>query len=126
MDTEAIRLLRRHRQRQHLDGLDTVGRVFTREDGRPIRPDYLTYRFRYLVKASGLPPVRLHDLRHGAASTALAAHVDAEDRPQATEADDSTPASPRKPAATLRALPERPLVPVCPRRDPGMTHLLIL
>jgi integrase len=28
------------------------------------------------VKASGLPPVRLHDLRHGAASLALAAGVD--------------------------------------------------
>ncbi|WP_336215014.1 tyrosine-type recombinase/integrase [Nonomuraea sp. LPB2021202275-12-8] len=76
LDTEAVRLLRRHQQRQHLQGLDTAGWVFTRADGQPIRPDYLTYRFRYLVAASGLPPVRLHDLRHGAASTALAAHVD--------------------------------------------------
>ena len=72
LDTEAVRLLRRHQQRQHLQGLDTAGWVFTRADGQPIRPDYLTYRFRYLVAASGLPPVRLHDLRHGAASTALA------------------------------------------------------
>ncbi|MGV9385042.1 tyrosine-type recombinase/integrase [Nonomuraea sp. NPDC003707] len=76
LDTETIRLLRRHQQRQHLGGLDTAGWVFTRADGQPIRPDYLTYRFRYLVTASGLPPIRLHDLRHGAASTALAAHVD--------------------------------------------------
>ncbi|TMR98864.1 tyrosine-type recombinase/integrase [Nonomuraea basaltis] len=49
---------------------------FARSIGQPVRPDYLTYRFRYLVAASGLPPVRLHDLRHGAASTALAARVD--------------------------------------------------
>ncbi|PZG23167.1 tyrosine-type recombinase/integrase [Nonomuraea aridisoli] len=76
LDTETIRLLRRHQQRQHLSRLDSAGWVFTRTDGQPIRPDYLTYRFRYLVTASGLPPVRLHDLRHGAASTALAAHVD--------------------------------------------------
>ncbi|MET9249167.1 tyrosine-type recombinase/integrase [Nonomuraea sp. NPDC003709] len=76
LDTETIRLLRLHQQRQHLSGLDTAGWVFTRADGQPIRPDYLTYRFRYLVAASGLPPLRLHDLRHGAASTALAAHVD--------------------------------------------------
>nr|WP_053174786.1 site-specific integrase [Nonomuraea sp. SBT364] len=76
LDTETIRLRRRHQQRQHLSGLDSAGWVFTRADGQPIRPDYLTYRFRRSVAASGLPPVRLHDLRHGAASTALAAHVD--------------------------------------------------
>jgi integrase len=76
LDTETVRLLRCHQQRQRLQGLDTAGWVFTRADGQPIRPDYLTYRFRYLVASSGLPPVRLHDLRHGAASTALAAHVD--------------------------------------------------
>ncbi len=39
-------------------------------------PDYLTYRFLKLVEESGLPPVRLHDLRHGAATMVLAAHVD--------------------------------------------------
>ncbi|GAA3473349.1 hypothetical protein GCM10018965_079020 [Nonomuraea roseola] len=56
LDTEAIRLLRRHQQLQHLSGLGTAGWVFTREDGQPIRPDYLTYRFRYLVAASGQRP----------------------------------------------------------------------
>ncbi|MFC5827976.1 tyrosine-type recombinase/integrase [Nonomuraea insulae] len=50
--------------------------MFVRDDGRPVAPDYLTRRFRQLVLASGLPPVRLHGLRHGAASTALAAQVD--------------------------------------------------
>jgi hypothetical protein len=29
---------------------------------------YLTQTFTQLVKASGLPPMRLHDLRHGAAT----------------------------------------------------------
>jgi hypothetical protein len=50
--------------------------VFTAPDGQPLHPDWLTRRFRRLVAASGLPPVRLHDLRHGAASLALAAGAD--------------------------------------------------
>ena len=50
--------------------------MFTALDGGPMSPDYLTQTFTQLVKASGLPPARLHDLRHGAASLALAAGVD--------------------------------------------------
>jgi integrase len=41
-----------------------------------LRPDFLTIVFRRLNTASGLPPVRLHDLRHGAASLSLAAGND--------------------------------------------------
>lgn len=36
-------------------------------DGRPIRPEYLTHRFREIRKDLGLPPIRLHNLPHGAA-----------------------------------------------------------
>jgi integrase len=50
--------------------------MFTYADGRPIRPEYLTHRFRELLKELGLPPIRLHDLRHGAATLALASHTD--------------------------------------------------
>jgi len=39
-------------------------------------PDWLSRYFRQLNEASGLPPIRLHDLRHGAASLALAAGAD--------------------------------------------------
>jgi integrase len=39
-------------------------------------PDRLSRYFRQLNDASGLPPIRLHDLRHGAASLALAAGAD--------------------------------------------------
>jgi hypothetical protein len=39
-------------------------------------PDRLTRIFRALSEEAGLPPVRLHDLRHGAATLALAAGVD--------------------------------------------------
>jgi integrase len=50
--------------------------MFTYADGRPIRPEYLTHRFRQLVKEFDLPPIRLDDLRHGAATLALASHTD--------------------------------------------------
>ncbi len=39
-------------------------------------PDWLSRYFRQLSDAAGLPPIRLHDLRHGAASLALAAGAD--------------------------------------------------
>jgi integrase len=52
------------------------GLVFAREDGNPIPPGRVTKRFRELVAPAGLRRVRLHDLRHGAASLRLAAGVD--------------------------------------------------
>ena len=39
-------------------------------------PDRLTRTFKDLTAQAGLPPIRLHDLRHGAATLALAAGVD--------------------------------------------------
>jgi len=50
--------------------------VFTTPDGEPLHPDWVTRRFRRLVELSGLPPVRLHDLRHGAATLAHATGAD--------------------------------------------------
>ena len=50
--------------------------MFTYADGRPLRPEYLTHRFRQICKELGLPPIRLHDLRHCAATLALASHTD--------------------------------------------------
>jgi integrase-like protein len=44
--------------------------------GRPYPPGYLTRRFAKLVRREGLPPIRLHDLRHGAATLALAGGAD--------------------------------------------------
>jgi hypothetical protein len=43
------------------------------EDGEPLSPSYLTHTFNDLVEDTGLPPVRLHDLRHGAATLMLLA-----------------------------------------------------
>jgi integrase len=77
-----VRLLREHRRRQHAEQRTAAQTwqdsryVFTTEDGAPLHPDYLTRRFRHPVLESGLPPVRLHDLRNGAASLAHCARVD--------------------------------------------------
>ena len=44
------------------------GFVFTNLNGDPMAPNRLTRTFRQLAAEAGLPPVRLHDLRHGAAT----------------------------------------------------------
>jgi integrase len=49
------------------------GRVFTREDGMPLRPAWISVRFETLAARAGLPPITLHGLRHGAATMLLAA-----------------------------------------------------
>jgi integrase len=53
-----------------------TGYASTTVTGTPFRPDRMTRLFAKLVAASGLPPVTLHGLRHGAATLALAAGAD--------------------------------------------------
>lgn len=50
-------------------------RIFTREDGTDLLPSAVTHLFLRLAREAGLRPVRLHDLRHGAASLMLAQDV---------------------------------------------------
>ncbi|MFG1995630.1 tyrosine-type recombinase/integrase [Actinoplanes sp. NPDC048988] len=50
------------------DTWPNTGLFFVRPNGQPWHPQAISGRFDYLVKASGLPPVRLHDLRHCAAT----------------------------------------------------------
>lgn len=49
------------------------GFVFTKPDGTPPHPDTISKRFAKDVKDSGVRRIRLHDLRHTFATTALAA-----------------------------------------------------
>ncbi|GAA3851654.1 tyrosine-type recombinase/integrase [Streptomyces coacervatus] len=49
------------------------GKVFTQADGRPHHPSNVSQAFERFIKRLGLPPIRLHDLRHCAASLSLAA-----------------------------------------------------
>jgi integrase len=80
LDRTTVAALRRHRTAQQAElgglGADGGGYVFTNQRGAPMSPDVLTRTFNALVAASGLPPVRLHDLRHGAGSLALQAGAD--------------------------------------------------
>jgi integrase len=82
LDHTTVAALRTHRDRQRAEagaygpGYRTSGLVFTNLNGDPMAPDRLTRTFRALATGAGLPPVRLHDLRHGAATLALAAGVD--------------------------------------------------
>jgi integrase len=82
LDRRTVAVLCAHRSRQRAShetaGLpwSESGYVFVRPDGLPYHPNYFTKRLQYLIKAAGLPPVRLHDLRHGAASLAHTAGAD--------------------------------------------------
>jgi integrase len=82
LDGGTVGVLLAHRLTQDPErqewGIDYVdhGLVFAREDGNPLPLDHVTKRFRELCEAAGLRPIRLHDLRHGAASLMLAAGVD--------------------------------------------------
>lgn len=49
--------------------------VFARPDGRPLRPDSVLRRFHQLTAQAGLPRIRVHDLRHLAATLMLASNV---------------------------------------------------
>jgi integrase len=49
--------------------------VFTTDQGDPVSGSVVTHQFQALLKASGLPRQRFHDLRHAAASFMLAQDV---------------------------------------------------
>ncbi|MGR6919849.1 site-specific integrase [[Actinomadura] parvosata] len=82
LDTDTVAVLRAHRRAQTAERLAAgeawvdSGFVFTDEIGQPLHPQHVSDHFHRLAYETGLPPVRLHDLRHGAASLMLAAGVD--------------------------------------------------
>jgi hypothetical protein len=77
----AMLVLRAHRKQQaeerlawgpgYVDG----DLVFARENGEPTHPERFSDVFERTVRRLGLPRVRLHDLRHGAATAAIRAGV---------------------------------------------------
>jgi hypothetical protein len=77
LDKTTIAALREHWFRQEAERAAAgirwagTGHVFTTRAGKLIGPDRLARLFHRLVAESGLPPVRLHDLRHGAATLML-------------------------------------------------------
>jgi integrase len=82
LDPSTVAVLRRHRKAQQELRLlwgaawTETGLVFTHEDGRAMSPNGVSQRFDRLVTRHHMPPLRLHDLRHVAATLALTAGVD--------------------------------------------------
>ncbi|BDH15752.1 tyrosine-type recombinase/integrase [Streptomyces hygroscopicus] len=85
LDSDTVRALKQHRVQQDKDREEwgsawvETGRVFTKENGELLHPANVTRRFIELYEEIGLPPIRLHDLRHGAATLAHAAGADLKD-----------------------------------------------
>jgi integrase len=82
LDPVTVAALRDHRRRQNEERLrageawsNTSDLVFTNEVGEPVHPSAFSYSFESYVRRSGLPQIRLHDLRHTYATVALAAGV---------------------------------------------------
>jgi integrase len=82
LDALTVAALRAHSTAQKAEAMafgredyNERGLVFTREDGSPVHPAWLTRRWSQIVKASGTPLIRLHDARHTSASLALAAGI---------------------------------------------------
>jgi integrase len=81
LDSTTVRALTEHRRREKEERLAAgpawVGsdHLFTSEDGSPIHPDRISKLFAQHVSESGLPTIRLHGLRHTAATLALTAGV---------------------------------------------------
>jgi integrase len=71
-----VQALRQQLERDEL-GADYADQrlVFAREDGAPIRPETVSKRFPVLCKAAGVPRIRVHDLRHTAATLMIRSGV---------------------------------------------------
>jgi integrase len=82
LDAVTVTDLRRHRREQDRerkkagDAWASSGFEFTDETGNPLHPADVTDAFHMIAYLAGLPPIRLHDLRHGAATLLLAAGHD--------------------------------------------------
>ncbi|MDQ3784417.1 MAG: site-specific integrase [Actinomycetota bacterium] len=81
LDTATVAGLRAHRARQLEErlligaGWQDLGLAFSKVTGEPLHPDRFSREFDRRVKRSGLPRIRLHDLRHTWATLALQAGV---------------------------------------------------
>ncbi|MEV4896522.1 site-specific integrase [Nonomuraea sp. NPDC055795] len=82
LDTGTVAVLKEHRARQNAErlawgeGWIDNGRMITHGDGSELHPAWVTALFTKLAYKAGLPPIRLHDLRHCAATPAYAAGAD--------------------------------------------------
>ncbi|WP_112603285.1 tyrosine-type recombinase/integrase [Micromonospora noduli] len=80
LDASTTTALRIHQERRQADAAGPkTGLFFVRPDGHQWHPEQFSDRFEQLVAGSGLPPIRLHDLRHCAATFLKASGSDLKD-----------------------------------------------
>lgn len=83
LDGDTVAVLREWKDRQKFErraygpSWSDTGHVFTREDGEPWHPDYISRLFDQAVRESGLPRIPLKGLRHTSATVGLEAGVPA-------------------------------------------------
>ncbi len=71
-------MLRKHRVAQNTERLrlgalwEDYDFVFTNRTGGPLHVNSMAFQFEKLTKATGLPKIRFHDLRHTSATLLLA------------------------------------------------------
>src|SRR5262249_46863073 len=81
LDSDTVTALRAHRTRQAAErlqmgaGWTDHGLVFCHVTGTPLHPERFTRTFLDRARQLGLPPIRLHDLRHTWATLALESGV---------------------------------------------------
>ncbi len=81
LDPKTVEVLRQHQAAQLEakaflgEGYQDHGLVFCHEDGKPLHPDSVTKRFARLVRATDLPTITVHGLRHTHATVLLRALV---------------------------------------------------
>ena len=77
LDPSCIAALRKHRSAQNAERLrlgaiwQDQGLIFPNDRGDPLQPNTLILRFKRLVAAAGVRPIRFHDMRHTCATLAL-------------------------------------------------------
>jgi integrase len=82
LDDDTLATLKRWREQQaaERDGWGSAYQdgdyVFTREDGRPYHPDYLTKVYKRLATRAGLRTTKLHGMRHFRASALISTGAD--------------------------------------------------
>jgi integrase len=81
LSPRAMRALRRQAERQDVirriagPAFQDQDLVFTRPRGQPLRPEYVLRHLHELISEADLPRIRVHDLRHFAATTMLSSQV---------------------------------------------------
>jgi integrase len=81
LDPKTVHVLVAHREAQQVERAEAVdfwqesGLVFCREDGSPLNPTRIGHHLTAHARRAGLPPIRVHDLRHTYATLALLAGI---------------------------------------------------